>query len=221
MIIYITTNLINGKKYIGKDETNNPKYLGSGLELKHAIKKYGRENFIKETLAVCNNRIELNILEEYYIKYYNAQLSSLFYNIAPGGTGGILTSDYSYLEVPVYEVNPVTFEVIKEYKSSKEAATQNNLNYKCLNAVCNKSKRYIKNRLFVFVKDYNKYNLKNSEIPYKLKYIHLSLKTGIYYYSLEHLYMSEFLDYKTFSSFKNYIFKHKDKFLTEFITERI
>ena len=27
MVIYMTTNLINGKKYIGRDSKNNPKYL--------------------------------------------------------------------------------------------------------------------------------------------------------------------------------------------------
>ena len=31
MIIYKTTNLLNGKFYIGKDEKNNPKYLGSAI----------------------------------------------------------------------------------------------------------------------------------------------------------------------------------------------
>jgi hypothetical protein len=30
MIIYKTTNLVNGKYYVGKDEKNNPEYLGSG-----------------------------------------------------------------------------------------------------------------------------------------------------------------------------------------------
>jgi hypothetical protein len=30
MIIYKTTNLINGRFYVGSDKYNNPKYLGSG-----------------------------------------------------------------------------------------------------------------------------------------------------------------------------------------------
>lgn len=40
--IYITTNLINGKKYIGQKKGYNDTYLGSGKILKLAIKKYGR-----------------------------------------------------------------------------------------------------------------------------------------------------------------------------------
>lgn len=37
MVIYKTTNLINGKVYIGKDSNDDPKYLGSGKILKLAI----------------------------------------------------------------------------------------------------------------------------------------------------------------------------------------
>lgn len=39
MVVYLITNLINGKKYIGTDSKNNPKYLGSGDFIKKAIIK--------------------------------------------------------------------------------------------------------------------------------------------------------------------------------------
>lgn len=52
MIVYKTTNLINNKIYIGKDTHDNPKYLGSGIVLKRAIKKYGKLNFLKETIEI-------------------------------------------------------------------------------------------------------------------------------------------------------------------------
>ena len=60
MIIYKTTNLVNGKIYIGKDKNNNPSYLGSGKILKLAIKKYGKENFTKETIE--KSHLALNLL---------------------------------------------------------------------------------------------------------------------------------------------------------------
>jgi hypothetical protein len=46
--IYITTNLINGKQYIGKHYgLINDDYFGSGILLQKALKKYGKENFKK------------------------------------------------------------------------------------------------------------------------------------------------------------------------------
>jgi hypothetical protein len=50
-IIYKTTNLKNGKYYIGKHKLNPKKnYLGSGIGLLLAIEKYGKESFKRETL---------------------------------------------------------------------------------------------------------------------------------------------------------------------------
>ena len=54
MIVYKTTNLINGKIYVGKYEGNRENYLGSGYILKKAIKKYGRENFKRENCGFEN-----------------------------------------------------------------------------------------------------------------------------------------------------------------------
>ena len=85
-VIYKTTNLINGKFYVGKDENNNPKYLGSGKLLHKAICKYGKENFKKEILEYCN---ELNHGERevYWINELNS-FSPNGYNIMNGSFGG-------------------------------------------------------------------------------------------------------------------------------------
>lgn len=52
--VYRTTNTLNGHYYIGVHKTKNPNdsYIGSGIALKAAIKKYGRSVFIKEVLFV-------------------------------------------------------------------------------------------------------------------------------------------------------------------------
>lgn len=88
MIVYETINKVNGKRYIGKDKHNDPKYLGSGKLLQKAIKKYGKENFIKTILEYCSSEEELAEKEKYWIKLTNAQLSKLYYNIGEGGSGG-------------------------------------------------------------------------------------------------------------------------------------
>tara|TARA_R110000868_G_C10653520_1_gene745186 strand:+ start:89 stop:766 length:678 start_codon:yes stop_codon:yes gene_type:complete len=82
MVIYLITNLINGKKYIGMDTKNNPKYLGSGNLIIKAIKKYGRENFKKEILEVCFTIDELEKKETYWIKHFDALNDEKFYNLA-------------------------------------------------------------------------------------------------------------------------------------------
>jgi group I intron endonuclease len=83
MIIYKTTNLINGNFYIGQDSKNNPNYLGSGTLLNKAIKKYGKENFVKEIIECCNSKQQLNEREIFWI----LELKPI-YNIAIGGSGG-------------------------------------------------------------------------------------------------------------------------------------
>jgi group I intron endonuclease len=91
MIIYKTTNLINGKFYVGQDSNNNPEYYGSGTAFKLALKKYGKENFLKEALEVCFTQNQLNEREKYWIKETKA--IELGYNLAEGGFGVSNMSD--------------------------------------------------------------------------------------------------------------------------------
>jgi group I intron endonuclease len=88
MIIYKTTNLVNGKFYIGQDSNNDPNYLGSGLLINKAIKKYGKNNFLKEVLENCNSKEELDEKEKFWIS--NLSATTIGYNISFGGTGGDL-----------------------------------------------------------------------------------------------------------------------------------
>ena len=88
MIIYKTTNLVNNKIYIGKQIRPNKNYLGSGLILKEAIKKYGRQNFKKEILETCNDKKTLSEREKYWISFYDSRNKEIGYNITAGGDGG-------------------------------------------------------------------------------------------------------------------------------------
>lgn len=88
MVIYKTTNLINGKIYIGQDTKNDPRYLGSGKIIKRAIKKYGYENFKKEIIEVCYNQNELDIREKYWINNLKTTDENIGYNISFGGQTG-------------------------------------------------------------------------------------------------------------------------------------
>ncbi len=85
MIIYKTTNLINGKIYIGLTTKNNLKYIGSGSTLIKAIKKYGKENFQKEIIEYCKSFKDLCEREIYWIKKLDSRNPKIGYNLTIGG----------------------------------------------------------------------------------------------------------------------------------------
>jgi len=97
MVIYKTINTFTGEYYIGKDANNNPAYLGSGLILKRAIKKYGHECFEKIILEVCETKEQLNTAEQKWVTLEVVQ-DPLSYNIAFGGHGGNLFTHEQKIE---------------------------------------------------------------------------------------------------------------------------
>jgi group I intron endonuclease len=85
MIIYKTTNLINGKFYDGQDINDDKNYYGSGVMILNAMKKYGKINFKKETLEKCSDIKELDEKEIFWIKELNVTNRKIGYNICEGG----------------------------------------------------------------------------------------------------------------------------------------
>lgn len=88
-IVYKTKNLTNNKEYIGIHQTKdlNDGYLGSGIQLKRAIAKYGEENFQREILHECKTHEEMlakevELVTEEWCSWSNT------YNICVGGFGG-------------------------------------------------------------------------------------------------------------------------------------
>lgn len=89
MYIYKTTNLINQKVYVGMSTKKyNSTYLGSGVLIKKAIKKYGKHNFKKELLESCSTLDDLIKKEKFWVDFYAKSLGDKCYNLADGGLGG-------------------------------------------------------------------------------------------------------------------------------------
>lgn len=89
--IYRTHILDNGKMYIGQKKSEvflGEKYIGSGGYLLRSIKKHRYTNFKVELIEWCNSREELNEREIYWIAYYDAVKSDIYYNKARGGDAG-------------------------------------------------------------------------------------------------------------------------------------
>lgn len=87
-IVYKTVNQDNGMFYIGKHSTENINdlYLGSGVRINNAIKKYGREKFIKEILYIFETEDEALLQESKIIEELKIP-NPLCYNVCPVGSG--------------------------------------------------------------------------------------------------------------------------------------
>lgn len=90
-IIYLTTNKINGKRYIGMHKTENldDGYIGSGKMLLHAVRKYGKENFHREILFFCDTYEDM-VEKEKELVTREWCLREDTYNLGPGGRGGLI-----------------------------------------------------------------------------------------------------------------------------------
>lgn len=126
--IYKTTNLINGRIYIGqKSGTFSPSYLGSGWILIKALHKYGKNNFKIEVIAYATSKKMLNSLEIKYISKYRQIFGREFlYNITDGGEGKCSPcSEKSKKKIgdanrrPNYKLRGISFNILHKEKLSK------------------------------------------------------------------------------------------------------
>ena len=87
--IYQITNLSNGMKYIGVHQTENLEdgYMGSGLHILRAIKKYGKECFKKDILEFFESSEEAYAAEKKLVTEKIVNDNS-YYNLRVGGRGG-------------------------------------------------------------------------------------------------------------------------------------
>jgi group I intron endonuclease len=131
--IYLTTNCVNDKIYIGRreflnDKKGNANYLGSGTVFKQAVKKYGKKNFKRKILRLCYSEHELRIWEHVYIKKYRSQVPSVGYNKADGDVN---SSGYNPAKLP--EIREKISKTLKmKYASGeidKEKTTHRGINH--------------------------------------------------------------------------------------------
>ena len=113
-IVYCTTNLINGKKYIGSHKNNNDSYLGSGVYLAKAIKKYGKENFVRETLWEGSD-VDRYIVEQQMCEKLDVANNKMYYNATNKGTG--LPAGFVWSKDVLDKYKEERTERIKKYRN--------------------------------------------------------------------------------------------------------
>jgi hypothetical protein len=132
--IYKTTNLLNGKFYVGMHSTNklNDGYLGSGKRLKYSIKKYGKENFKLEILEFFGSR-ELLVEREKQLVNEDLLKDTNCMNLKPGGTGGFSLESAKKGAKKMNEIIWSDINFIKRHKTRwKKILKTNHLNKKYL-----------------------------------------------------------------------------------------
>lgn len=182
--IYITTNLLNGKCYLGQRKVpqgktiENDAYLGSGTLLLKAIKKYGKENFAKEIIHVCKTQKEADFLEIKEIKQRRViENPDKWYNLDAGGQYGrselhssliskavksYYSDDENYTKF-VLKVNKIKyFKGLNPNITSKAFVDLDRLKKKLI-SINNKRNREEKNRVSKLIYNAIKDNRKNEK----------------------------------------------------------
>lgn len=190
--IYITTNKINGKIYIGQKKGDyNESYFGSGVALNKSIIKYGIENFENHVIEWCDTKDILNERERFWIKKYNSFLSlGNGYNISEGGDFGDITCG-------------MTDDQIKSWKEKMSKSRVGNKN--CVNR---KLSEETKNKIRESRKNLTEENRKNISNAQKGKKISASQKEGMIKANLK--------ETKIVYKGKEYLFKGKGEALDYF-----
>lgn len=182
MIIYMATNLINNKKYIGqttrtleerqKQHERAYRYKSSKNNIiSRAINKYGKENFSWEVIDTAETIEELNTKEEYWISYHNTlKENGCGYNDKKGGnnhTHSQRTKDLigiaqlgikNHMYGKTGSDNPTSKRVVdiytdRIYPSATECSKETGISVTKVCAVCRGDRGSANNRVFRYIDD--------------------------------------------------------------------
>ena len=92
MIIYLITNKVTGKQYVGQTTRSVKNRWKEHCESKtcigNAIKKYGKKSFSKKVIEQCKSLNKLDKKEVHWIKELNT-IAPNGYNLTEGGNGNL------------------------------------------------------------------------------------------------------------------------------------
>lgn len=101
--IYVITNKVNNKVYIGQSENIELRFnqhltmlkgnRHTNKHMQNAYNKYGEENFGFDTLYIAKDNEDLNHLESLFISLYKTNNQEIGYNKTSGGEGYLLNNE--------------------------------------------------------------------------------------------------------------------------------
>lgn len=155
--IYLITNNVNGKQYVGqtirtieeryKAHLRKSKNNKDNLYLYTAMNKYGANNFMVKEIEkiICSTKKELSQLlnekEIYYIKAYNTRKPN-GYNMTDGGI--LLTNTFEKKPVCTYDLER---NLVDEFESISEGARYYNISQSDISYCCQRKKLNVVNGL--------------------------------------------------------------------------
>jgi group I intron endonuclease len=97
--VYVITNIINGKKYIGSSRKSqiDENYYGSGRAIKDALKKYGKNNFTRD--IIWQGEGNAREIESQWLEHFDAATNPIFYNLTNDARGNDLHKEETKLTV--------------------------------------------------------------------------------------------------------------------------
>jgi hypothetical protein len=126
MVIYLTTHVITGKKYIGKDVSNSPSYFGSGAEIKQIIKTEGKSNLVKTILEHCDCKKDLAKREEFWLQKFDAENNPLFMNRTNKAFGNSGLTEETKLKIKLSSLGkPKSTEARNNMSKGRTGKTRN------------------------------------------------------------------------------------------------
>jgi group I intron endonuclease len=92
VIVYLITNLVNGKLYVGQTVTSLAQRWErhcreSRTVISKAIKKYGRGSFAVEQIGTARNQDELDAIEGLWIRLLASHVKAIGYNVRLAAKG--------------------------------------------------------------------------------------------------------------------------------------
>jgi group I intron endonuclease len=131
-VIYVVTNLVNRKQYVGLTTANNPEYYckghirgalnGAEKYLYNAIRKHGAEAFIFEIIWSAFDKQALDDAEDFFIVEEYKSLHPDGYNLRGGGSKGKMSAK-------TRQRMRIIQKILKNTPESKQRAREIKLKY--------------------------------------------------------------------------------------------